>query len=396
MGVAGEAGAGAVVGVVVVVAEHRQTLLLVLFKLVDALGYRLPVVRTELLGSINHTGRPTRRSRLATALIIATTAITAIANTTAANVASATTRATVAARNLGVGADGKQPIIATTRSDRIVAATAVIAATAASRPIRGSQGRVRRGPVLKPEIFAHRRSSGAGTGGTLLGLLLLLKAVAQVCWRRMVMMMLMERSHRRRRRHWMTADLMLMVQQVLLLLLLFVTRHEQDTFRIVTLRCPNARTVRNQLRAGTGTGQGGHAGGVARLRNVAHRPQPLERFRRRGALRAVVVGDAVTGGGQLLQVLLGPISGQEQFAVLTQSIEKRRRAGVRTGHVAVVALRLGVGRLLLVVVHLDGLLVVRSAVLLQAGLRQVAVRVVGVLVLLLHHHPRQSRCVVVR
>lgn len=393
MGVAGEAGAGAVVGVVVVVAEHRQTLLLVLFKLVDALGYRLPVVRTELLGSINHTGRPTRRSRLATTLIIATTAITAIANTTAANVAAAATRATVAARNLGVGADGKQPIIATTRSDRIVAATAVIATTAAPRPIRGSQGRVRRGPVLKPEIFAHRRSSGAGTGGTLLGLLLL-KAVAQVR-RRMVMMMLMERSHRRRRRHWMTIELMLLVQQVLLLLL-FVTRHEQDTFRIVALRRPNARTVRNQLRVGTGTGQGGHAGGVARLRNVAHRPQPLERFRRRGALGAVVVGDAVTGGGQLLQVLLGPISGQEQFAVLTQSIEKGRRARIRTGHVAVVALRLGVGRLLLVVVHLDGLLVVRSAVLLQAGLRQVAVRVVGVLVLLLHHHSRQSRCVVVR
>lgn len=52
-------------------------------------------------------------------------------------------------------------------------------------------------------------------------------------------------------------------------------------------------------------------------------------------------------------------------------IEKRRRAGIRTGHVAVVALRLGIGRLLLVVVH--GLLVVRPAVLFQSGLRQTAV-----------------------
>lgn len=139
------------------VAEHGQVLLLVLFKLIDAFGYRLPIVRAELLGSISQTSRhPTRSSRLATGLIVTTTAIT-IANTT---IIEGVAAAAVAARNLGVGADGKQPIIATTRSDRIANADAT------PRPIRGGQRSIGRRPMLKPEIFAHRRSSGAGTGGT--------------------------------------------------------------------------------------------------------------------------------------------------------------------------------------------------------------------------------------
>lgn len=200
-----------VIAVAVAVVEHGQTLLLVLFKLVDALGYRLPIVRTELperkecrlvivwtyeadcrlpieviptlgmeqrnkqslpeqsiktrfkkelqysLGSIDQVHRPARCRRLATALIYATTANT-IANTTAtvANVVGDDAGATAAAatRNLGVGADGKQPIIATTRSDRIALVAAV--AVGAPRPIRGCQRSVGRRPVLIPEIFAHR------------------------------------------------------------------------------------------------------------------------------------------------------------------------------------------------------------------------------------------------
>lgn len=146
-----------VIAVAVAVVEHGQTLLLVLFKLVDALGYRLPIVRTELLRSIDQIHRPARCRRLATALIYATTANT-IANTTAtvANVVGDDAVATAAAatRNLGVGADGKQPIIATTRSDRIALVAAV--AVGAPRPIRGCQRSVGRRPVLIPEIFAHR------------------------------------------------------------------------------------------------------------------------------------------------------------------------------------------------------------------------------------------------
>lgn len=176
------------------------------------------------------------------------------------------------------------------------------------------------------------------------------------------------------RRMMTGAELLIQLLQLLVLLLLF-GRHEQDALRVVALGRSNPRTVRDQLRGGTGTGQRGHAGRVARLRHVTHRAEPLERFRRGRALGAVVVGDAVARGGQLqLQVLLGPVvrgPGQQQFTVLTQSIEKWRRTGIRAGHVAVVSLGLRVRGLLLVVVH-GGLLVVRSAVLLQTGLGQVA------------------------
>lgn len=52
-------------------------------------------------------------------------------------------------------------------------------------------------------------------------------------------------------------------------------------------------------------------------------------------------------------------------------VQKRRcRAGIRAGHVAVVALRLGVRRLLLVVEHL--LAKVRAAVLFELRLRKAA------------------------
>lgn len=111
-----------------------------LFKLVDALGYRLPVVRTELLGTVNYAGA-TGGGRITIRTIIAT--IINIATITTAN---------VVARNLGVGADGKQPIIATTRSDRIVA---TVSAATHPGPIarwcrrRRCQGRIRGRPVLK-------------------------------------------------------------------------------------------------------------------------------------------------------------------------------------------------------------------------------------------------------
>lgn len=52
----------------------------------------------------------------------------------------------------------------------------------------------------------------------------------------------------------------------------------------------------NQLRSGTGTGKRGHAGGVACLRHIAHRSQPLEGLRRGSTLRTVVVSDAIAGG----------------------------------------------------------------------------------------------------
>lgn len=193
----------------------------------------------------------------------------------------------------------------------------------------------------------------------------------------------MQRSHRLGHGTWRTGRgvmtgttklIQLLLLLKLLLLLLFFGRHEQDALRVVTLRRSNPRTVRDQLRCGTCTRQRRHAGRVARLRHVTHRTEPLERLRRGRTLGAVVVRDAVARRGQLqLQVLLGPVvrrPGQQQFTVLTQSIEKRRRARVRAGHVAVVPLGLRVRGLLLVVVH--GLLVVRPAVLLQAGLGQVA------------------------
>lgn len=95
----------------------------------------------------------------------------------------------------------------------------------------------------------------------------------------------------------------MLVEQVLLLLLLLLLMllllfggHKQDTFGIVTLRRSDARTMRNQLRSGTGTGQRGHTGGVAGLRYIAHRSQPLEGLRRGSTLRAVVVSDAIAGG----------------------------------------------------------------------------------------------------
>lgn len=177
-------------------------------------------------------------------------------------------------------------------------------------------------------------------------------------------------------------------QLLLLVLLLLFGRHKQDALGVVALRRSDPRTVRDQLGGGTGVGQGGHAGRMASLRHVAHRAEPLERFRRGRTFGAVVVRDAVAGRGQLLQVLVGPgvrRPGQQQFAVLAQSIEKWRRAGVRTGDVAVVTLGLGVRRLLLVVVH--GLLVVRPAVLLQPRLGQPSV-------VLTEQQSRQARGVV--
>lgn len=113
-----------------------------LLELVDSVGHRLPVVGAELLGTINHgRGLLAAGRRRPTVANIATTA------TVTANVA----------RNLGVGADRKQPIIATTRSDRAVeAATAVTIATP-GRCRRGrGQRRVGRGPVLKAQIFPDR------------------------------------------------------------------------------------------------------------------------------------------------------------------------------------------------------------------------------------------------
>lgn len=343
-----------------------------LFELVDPVGHRLPVVGAELLGTINQGRLSNRRRRTSSSV----TSVTIIATTVTA------VTANDVARNLGVGADRKQPIIATTRSNRAVEA-AVIAvtptATGRCRRRRG-QRRVGRGPVLKAKIFPDRRSTGrSGRGRTLVQVVMSSGGNSRILTVT-VTVHVMQRSHRLGTdsggRGMMTAELLLLLELLMeLMLLLFFGRHEQDALRVVALGRSNPRTVRDQLGCGTCTGQRGHAGRVARLRHVTHRAEPLERFRRRGALRTVVVRDAVARGGQLqLQVLLGvPVvrrSGQQQFTVLTQSIEKRRRAGVRAGHVAVVSLGLRVRGLLLVVVH--GLLVVRPAVLLQAGLCQVA------------------------
>lgn len=106
-----------------------------LFQLVDSLGHRLPIVGAELLGPINQTG-PDDRGRCAEDHVaaVAGAAVATTATSVIATVVVATTITITAnvARNLGVGADRKQPIIATTRSDRIVIAVGATAASAAT------------------------------------------------------------------------------------------------------------------------------------------------------------------------------------------------------------------------------------------------------------------------
>lgn len=273
-----------------------------LFEFVDPVGHRLPVVGAELLGTINQGRLPNRRRRTASSV----TSVTIIATTVTA------VTANDVARNLGVGADRKQPIIATTRSNRAVEAAVIAgtptAATGRCRRRRG-QRRVGRGPVLKAKIFPDRRSTGrSGRGRTLVQVVMSSGGNARIL---AVTVHVMQRSHRLGTdsggRGMMTAELLLLVELLMeLLLLLFFGRHEQDALRVVALGRSNPRTVRDQLGCGTCTGQRGHAGRVARLGHVTHRAEPLERFRRRGALGAVVVRDAVARGGQLqLQVLLG-------------------------------------------------------------------------------------------
>lgn len=245
-----------------------------LFEFVDPVGHRLPVVGAELLGTINQGRLTNRRRRTASSV----TSVTIIATTVTA------VTANDVARNLGVGADRKQPIIATTRSNRAVEAAVIAvtptAATGWCRRRRG-QRRVGRGPVLKAKIFPDRRSTGrSGRGRTLVQVVMSSGGNSRILTVT-VTVHVMQRSHRLGTdsggRGMMTAELLLLLELLmeLMLLLLFFGRHEQDALRVVALRRSNPRTVRDQLGCGACTGQRGHAGRVARLRHVTHRAEPL-------------------------------------------------------------------------------------------------------------------------
>lgn len=102
-----------------------------LFELVDPVGHRLPVVGAELLGTVNQGRLPNRCRRTASSVTSVTIIATIVTAVTANDVA----------RNLGVGADRKQPIIATTRSNRAVeAAVIAVTPTAATSRCRRRRG----------------------------------------------------------------------------------------------------------------------------------------------------------------------------------------------------------------------------------------------------------------